>query len=310
MKSDIINKMSRQFHKVGFKLKQHSPEILVVTGIVCGFGATICACKATLKVPDILEDTKEKVDAIHESTSTEVVDPQAEQIVKKELAHVYIHTGAQLAKIYAPAIGLGAISITSILASTNILKERTVALAAAYTTVDGAFKDYRKRVVERFGERVDKELKYNIKTKEIETTIVNEDGTESVVRETVDVYDMDTPSEYARFFDELSPYWEKSPEYNIKFLRDRQEYCNHILRTKGHIYLNEVYSLLGIPTTAAGQVIGWIYDEECPIGDNKVVFYGLDDPKNLNSRAFTNGHEPAILLDFNVDGNILQIAHH
>ena len=79
-----------------------------------------------------------------------------------------------------------------------------------------------------------------------------------------------------------------------------------MLRRKGHLYLNEVYDMLGIPRTKAGQIVGWIYDEEHPVGDNYVDF-GIYDSNKPRVRDFVNGYERTVLLDFNVDGNILDM---
>ena len=70
--------------------------------------------------------------------------------------------------------------------------------------------------------------------------------------------------------------------------------------------MNEVYKSIGLPATKAGQVVGWVYDEKNPIGDNYVDF-GLYDMSREKVRDFINGYERAILLDFNVDGNILDL---
>lgn len=56
----------------------------------------------------------------------------------------------------------------------------------------------------------------------------------------------------------------------------------------------------------AGQIVGWIYDKKNPIGDNYVDFGIYDTSKEAN-RNFVNGYERTILLDFNVDGNILDL---
>ena len=211
-----------------------------------------------------------------------------------------------MAKLYAPAVILGTVSIAAILGGHNILRKRNIALAAAYTAVDKGFKEYRGRVIERFGEELDKELKYNIKAKEIEETVVNEDGTETTVKKTVNVADPNTTSIYARFFDDGCTGWTKDPEYNLMFLKDQQRYANDILKSRGHLFLNEVYDMLGIPRSTAGAVVGWIYDEKCPVGDNFVDF-GIYDLYDEKKRDFVNGYERTILLDFNVDGEIYKM---
>jgi len=109
-------------------------------------------------------------------------------------------------------------------------------------------------------------------------------------------------SDYARFFNSASIHWTKSSEHNLMFLRLIQRHCNDLLKARRHLFLNEVYDQLDIPRTKAGQVVGWIYDEKNPMGDNFVDF-GI---YNLRNENFVNGYESSILLDFNVDGNILE----
>ena len=192
------------------------------------------------------------------------------------------------------------------LASNNILRKRNIALAAAYATVDTSFKEYRNRVIDRFGKELDRELKYNIKSKEIEETVVDDKGKEKTVKKTIEVADPNTYSDYARFFDDGCIGWDKDAEYNLMFLKQQQNYANEMLKSKGHLFLNEVYDMLGIPRTKAGQVVGWIYDEKNPVGDNFVDF-GLYDMHREAVRDFVNGYERTILLDFNVDGNIWEL---
>lgn len=306
-KSEIMNKISRTFNKVSFQLKKHSPEIMVVAGVAGVVVSAVLACKATTKLSTILDGTKEELDSIHNCMEDEsIAENYSKEDGKKDLAIAYTQTGIKLVKLYAPAVLIGALSITSILASNHILRKRNVALAAAYVTIDKCFKEYRNRVVERFGEEIDRELKYNIKAKKFEETVVDENGKEKKSKTTVNVADPNTYSDYARFFDESCNGWEKNSEYNLMFLRAQQQYSNDLLKARGHLYLNEVYDMLGIPRTKAGQVVGWVYNTEKPVGDNYVDF-GLYDMNREVVRDFVNGYERVILLDFNVDGNILDL---
>lgn len=306
MKTEIMNTISRKAHKVAFKFKKHSPEILIVGGVIGVVGATVMACKATLKVNEVTDKAKENLVKIHEATEKGVTQAGEDYTVedcKKETAIVYAQTGVELAKLYAPALIIGGLSITAIFTGHNITRKRNVALAAAYAAVDKGFKEYRGRVIERFGEAIDKELKYDIKAKEFDEIIQNEDGTETVVKNKTEVINPYNYSPYAICFDDGCTGWTKDPEYNKMFLLDQQKYANHVLKVKGRLTLNEVYDLLGVPRTKAGMVVGWIYDEKNPTGDNYVDFgiFDIDKPKN---RDFVNGFERVIWLDFNVDGNI------
>lgn len=305
MKNDIMLKASRTFSKAGLVIKKHSPEILMVAGIAGTVASTVLACKATTKVSKILEEKNETVNQIHQCLESEEIE-YTEEDSKKDLTIVYAQTGVKLIKLYAPAVALGTLSIASIVSGHKILKRRNVALAAAYAVVDKGFKNYRKNVVERFGEELDKEFRFGIKNKEIEEVTVDEKGKEKIEKKIVqEVSELDKYSEYARFYDDGNTGWTKDPEYNLMFLRQQQNYANEKLKANGHLFLNEVYDMLGIPRSKAGQVVGWIYDEKHPNGDNYVDF-GLYDNKDGN-RLFVNGYEPTVLLDFNVDGVIYDL---
>ena len=309
-KAEIMNTLTRKFYRVGFKFKKHSPEILVGAGVVGVVASAVMACKATTKLDDVLAETKDTVDKIHDVTEHPEKIPEGKEYTvedsKKALTIVYTQAGVKLVKLYGPAVVLGTVSIAAIIGGHHILRKRNIALAAAYTAVDKGFKEYRGRVLERFGEEVDRELRYNIKAKEIEKTVTDANGKETVVKETVDVADPNLTSDYARFFDDGCTGWTKDPEFNLMFLKDQQRYANDLFKSKGHLFLNEVYDMLGIPRTQAGQVVGWIYDEKNPIGDNFIDF-GIYDIADERKRSFVNGYERTILLDFNVDGNILEM---
>ena len=309
-KAEIMNTLTRKFYRVGFKFKKHSPEILVGAGVVGVVASAVMACKATTKLDDVLAETKDTVDKIHDVTEHPEKIPEGKEYTvedsKKDLTIVYTQAGVKLVKLYGPAVVLGTVSIAAIIGGHHILRKRNIALAAAYTAVDKDFKEYRGRVLERFGEEVDRELRYNIKAKEIEKTVTDANGKETVVKETVDVADPNLTSDYARFFDDGCTGWTKDPEFNLMFLKDQQRYANDLFKSKGHLFLNEVYDMLGIPRTQAGQVVGWIYDEKNPIGDNFIDF-GIYDIADERKRSFVNGYERTILLDFNVDGNILEM---
>lgn len=306
-KFDITTKVTRGLNKAGFQLKKHSPEILIVAGVAGAVTSAVMACKATTKLNDILEESKEQVDKIHEAIEhpENLPEEYTEEDGKKDLTIVYTQTAVKLLKLYGPSIVLGGLSITAILTSNNIMRKRNIAIAAAYTAVDKSFKDYRGRVVERFGKDLDRELRYNIKKEEVEETIVDEKtGKEKTIKKTIDV--ANEVSEFAKFFDDGCTGWTKDPELNLAFLLKQQAFADDKLKANGYLYLNEVYDMLGIPRTKAGQIVGWIYDEKNPIGDNYVDF-GIFNSNKVKNRDFVNGYERTILLDFNVDGNILNL---
>lgn len=298
-KTKIMKSVNGVASKTVMKLKKHSPEILVVAGIAGTVVSAVLACKATTKVAEILDETKGTLGTIHEGMETGAINGQeyTTEDGKKDTVVVYAQTGMKLAKLYAPAIILGTLSITSILASNNILRKRNVALGAAYAAIDKSFKEYRGRVIERFGEQVDTELKYGIKAKKFEEIEVDpETGKEKKVKKTVMVADPNLQSDYAVYFDSKSRNYETNPDYNRMFLKAQQAFANDKLQTRGHLFLNEVLDDLDLPRTPAGQIVGWTKD-----GPDGYVNFRIVE---VERETEDGRHEPALLLDFNVEGNI------
>lgn len=298
-KTEIMKSVNGVVSKTVMKLKKHSPEILVVAGIAGTVVSAVLACKATTKVAEILDETKGTLDTIHEGMETGAINGQeyTTEDGKKDTVVVYAQTGMKLAKLYGPAIILGTLSITSILASNNILRKRNVVLGAAYAAIDKSFKEYRGRVIERFGEQVDTELKYGIKAKKFEEIEVDpETGKEKKVKKTVMVADPNLQSDYAVYFDSKSRNYETNPDYNRMFLKAQQAFANDKLQTRGHLFLNEVLDDLDLPRTPAGQIVGWTKD-----GPDGYVNFRIVE---VERETEDGRHEPALLLDFNVEGNI------
>lgn len=331
-KTEIMNSITRTFYKANFQLKKHSPEILVVSGIIGMTTSAVLACKATTKAGTIIEETKnsmhdlhlvsiaagiesknkdafthEDIEKINLLKKREDVKSYTKDDLKKDTTITYAQTAVKFIKLYGPAVVFGIASITSILAGHNIIRKRNVALAAAYATVDKSFKQYRSHVVERFGDELDKELRYNIKAKEIEKTVTDEKGKEKKVKEVINVADDPNKySDFARIFDEYCVGWSKDPESNLVFLKQQQNWANEKLQSKGYLFLNEVYEMLGFPITKAGASVGWIYDKNDPVGDNFVDF-GIYNMNSQKAHDFVNGYERSIILDFNVDGPIIDM---
>ena len=298
-KNKIVKSVTGVVNKSVMKLKKHSPEILVVAGIVGTVTSAVIACKATTKVESIIGEAKSTLDTIHTGIENGTINDQAytTEDGKKDTVIVYAQTGVKLAKLYTPAVVLGALSITSILASNNILRKRNVALGAAYVAIDKSFKEYRGRVVERFGEQVDTELKYGIKAKKLEETEVDpETGKTKKVKKTVMVADPNLQSDYAVYFDSKSRNYETNPDYNRMFLKAQQAYANDKLQTRGHLFLNEVLDDLDLPRTPAGQIVGWTKN-----GPDGYVNFRIIE---VERETADGRHEPVLLLDFNVEGNI------
>lgn len=293
--------IGRKIGKSELMASEKAPKLLFVGGVVGMVGSTVLACRATLKLEDVLNDiennknvamaTKERVDNPEKETGTTTYSDKEYQ---RDLHIINMRGVGAIAKLYAPSVALGAVSIFALTKSHNLLQDRNLALTAAYAAVDTAYNRYRERVVDRFGEEVDQELLYDSE----EIDIVDEETGEIFSS----VHATGAPgSRYARWYDkESSRNFSQFHDVNITWLRNAQNFCNDRLRTRGHLFLNEVFTEIGLSHTKAGAVVGWRWNKDS--GDDFVDF-GIwlnndqDDP-------FFNGREGGILLDFNVDGII------
>lgn len=305
--SMIKNGATRLVARAGLKLNKYSPEILIGVGVVSVIGGVVVACKATLKAHEVVEEFEQTSQEIRDAIEIAEIrgDESYTQVdIRRDKAVNYIQTGWGFVKLYGPSILLVGGGIACFLASYGILHKRNVALMAAYEAVDKAFKEYRKRVIEDLGEEADKRYRYGFEKKEL----VEKEGTDEkeVVYRTASGYEI-SPSMYAKFFDESSKHWTKSPDQNLMFLHQQQNWANDLLRIRGHLFLNEVYDMLDIPRTQAGAQVGWVLGNGDDCVDFGIYSVYADEGRDERHRAFVNGHERSILLDFNVDGPIISL---
>jgi Family of unknown function (DUF6353) len=271
-------------------LRRHGPAILTSAGIA-GFAATTYLTgKAVLESRGRVLDFREKKAKI---MARQLDETYTRKEQGRELGELFVRDGLEIIKVFSPAITTGSVAVLCIIASHGMLRRQQTALAAAYTALDTGFRAYRKRVEAEVGPERELELYRGVRMVE------REEGADPDLPCEIDFADK-LPSPYAKFFDELNPNWTKTPEYNLLFLRSQQNWANDRLRAYGFIYLNEVYESLGIPRSQAGQIVGWRLEGD---GDGFVDF-GIYDIYDESSRAFVNGVEGSILLDFNVDGPI------
>ena len=302
--------MKKIINKVKFNVVKHSPEILMGLGIAGVITSTVLACRSTLKVQEILDYKEENMNNIKEVLA-EGREDYTEEDARKDKTIIMTTTAIRIMKLYIPSVIIGAGSIACLLESHNVMRNRNAGLAAALAATTESFKQYRERVTEKYGDEVDKEMRYGIKKEKKE-----KDG-KKTKEEIVVGCDEKELSGYARYFNENNINWSDDPQFNLMFLRQNQNWANDKLISQGYLYLNDVYEALGFPKSKAGQVVGWVYDpNNNEHGDNYVDFgiYDLNVKGYRNEMTndtiaeerqdFVNGYTSSILLDFNVDGNI------
>lgn len=307
-KTELATKAGQILVKTKLGIKKHSPEILVAAGIGTEIVAAIVACKQTIKANDIVAEARkslQNIEDVKELAANNEVE-YTEENEQEDRKTIGMQVAVGMVKTYALPVGLGVLSITCILAGHHILKKRNVALAAAYSALSTDFMNYRKRVVDKYGKDVDFILKNGLEKQIIANRVVDpETGEVKETKEEVLTYEGDKLSQYARVFDEVgSTQWTPSADHNRAFLLMEQNYFNERIRTRGYIFLNEVYERLGFRPTKAGSVVGWVYQN----ADYEGIDFGIFTAHTQKAAEFLEGTEPSIILDFNVQGDILSLV--
>ena len=290
------------FAQIKFGMKKNSPEILTGLGIAGVVGGVVLACRATLKINDILDEHKENMEKIHNGVEDHP-DEYTVEDQKQDTFIQYTQTTFKIIKLYAPSALLIGGALFAFVRSNVILKQRYMGAIAAFTSLKELFSQYRKRVVDEYGEDVDKHLYYNTKIEEIETEETNENGKTKKKKKKVEVDDPNADSDYVKYFTPSNPNWDSNPEYCRMFLEKMQNYWYNKLIVDRDVVLNDVYKSLGFRPTQAGMVCGWHYDKDNPTGDNEVIF----TVNKVNVPDENGGYVTGYRIDFNVDGGIQNV---
>ena len=329
-------KLPKCAYKAGLKLKKHAPEIMIVGGVACVVGGTVWACKRTIKASDILEKAAKELEAIvNGQKAAKASGEYSEKEARKDRTTVYSHLAVDMIKTYGGPVVVICAGLGLIIGSHKILKGRNTALMAAYSGLLTNFNEYRKRVKENLGDA--EEVRIFSGAEKEDVTVVDEDGNETVIKDASVIHDYgDGHNQYSRLYTEGIGNWSNNPASNLIVLRAAQNWANDLLRARGYLFLNEVYEYLGFKRTSAGQIVGWVFDPSrdtaASFGDNvadrnpyarsfgdgidsqgrggdNLVDFGIYDIiySSEGKRAFLNGEEASIWLDFNVDGVIYDL---
>lgn len=304
---------------------KNSPEILLGLGIASMIGGTVLACRGARNLDGILIDAYDRKEEAALKSYDEADDKDIEAVEKTyniaevptteigwalmsrtDKAKLQLQTIGTVAMEFAPAALCMIGGISMIIGSHNIMTKRNAALMAAYTGLNEAYQKYRNRVIDKYGEDIDYEMRNGVQKETVtEESTDEETGKTKKDKKKIDI--VADPSLYSRWFDESCPEWSKAPGMNYHFLMCQQNYLNDklVMRSTespkgiGHVFLNEVYEALGMEHSTAGALVGWIYDPNDP-ERREFIDFGMHEAHNERKRAFVNGYERNILLDFNV----------
>lgn len=292
--------------KLGFWFKKHSPELLLALGITSCGASVVTACLATKKLDGVTKPCKKEIEQLHNEIADGVID---EKSGKVRIRREYVNTGMKILAIYSPAILTFGLGTGCIIGSHSIMKDRNMAIVAAFTTLKTGYDAYRVRVREKYGEEVERSL-FEGNTPAAVTT--NKKTNEPALVEEKPL-NKKVDEDFSVLIDETSSVWNHDGHLTALQLIQIEEFANRKLVADGYLFLSDIYERLGISANSVGarklyasRKLGWIYDPANKDIDSYISF-GIQDRDGRYSQALKNldeGLEKYIYLDFNVDGPI------
>lgn len=256
-------------------VQAHSPEICIGAGITGFFGTIGATVHATNKTHDILEEKEELLAAVDEKMRSPLVVGYSREDYEKDVRIVKRSTRKKLIRAWIPVGTLGAASVISVLSGYRILNGRYAATAAAYKTLEAGYDRLRDNVKEKYGEE---ELRHLEALSPDEVKAISQKQAEARGK---------TGQKARRggwekcgqvmVFDDYSEHWRRywTPDMALEYLRIKNNQLYDILKIRGHLFVNEIADMLGLPRTAEGQVEGYI-DVPGTSPERKRDILGLD----------------------------------
>lgn len=242
--------------KCGNWLVKNGPKIAAVSGGVMTIGGAVMACEATLKVDEVLERHKQKMERIEaaKAISDENGDGEfTEKDVKRAKFETYRDTAIELVKLYGPAVTVGFAGVGLMQGAFWVTERRRATAVAALTTIDQM---YQNLLASGSNDISEDEVKVKPRVKEDDsdsddTVVVDWDGVSDPF---FFIFDVDE-----KHFE--NTFTNKKAEFitNERFLLSAIENYNYMLsgHTIDHVWVNDILKAWGMEETAVGQFYGW-----------------------------------------------------
>lgn len=288
-----LSSITRVGHRTALKLKKHSPQILFYGGIVGTVATTVLASRATLRAVPVFEELKHERALLEEDTVAGRVEDEE---FTNQAVRQYTIAGMKLTKLYAPSVIIGVASIAALTKSHQQLVNRNSALTVAYTGLFKTFQNYRERVREDHGVLQDQQYLHGTVVQEYE--VEGKNG--KISKKELVTLDPSSAAALTYYFNESSASWVPDPGYNQTMIDGTERWANVVLDRQGHLFLNEVFDMMGLPHTMEGQVLGWVKED---LGNNDTfVSFG-----HHADGEFLAGYTKDVMLNFNIHGPILDL---
>lgn len=240
---DVISELAK---KAQFFVTENSTAILTGVGVAGTVATAILSGKASFKAAHILSDPDNR-----------------QRLLPEGDRHRPINRMEQLQLIwpqYIPAVGVGAVTITSIIFSNRISTKEAAAMAAAYGLSERAFAEYKDKVVEKIGQNKETAVRDEIAQDRVNANPVN--TRELILAGTGEVlcYDVLT----GRYF-----------QSSVEEIKRAENAVNYDIVNHDSASLSKFYDEIGLPPTPYSDSVGWDIDNRCDVKFSTVM--SIDD---------------------------------
>lgn len=282
-----MSKLSRFFNKGITAVKKHSPELLIATGIISAGVGVFFACKATLSVEDILDETKEQIETINANAPQELEDgtivtkkyhnkktdtdeEYTTKIAKRDKTIVTVKAIGKITKHYLPAALFLTLALCSTLGGFKIIKGRYVAVAGALAAKSAEFKNYRGYISEKYGK--DADMQALLGMTENTEVVTNTDG--SIEKKTTKNVNIPNNDGFVYVYSAAtSQKFVANADINKGELISAERFAQRELEKRGHLFLNDIFDMIGMKRTSVGACYGWVIEKDKP---TPVISFGIE----------------------------------
>ena len=300
----VLKPVTTAASKFATKVNVNSPQLLIFGGLAVMTAGTIYACVKTEKIKEDAKSIQKNFDAAEG---------------KKDKAMAVVKGVGEVAKDCAGPVIVYGTGVFMVLAGKGRFDKRIAALGGIAVAAENKYKEFFKRVSDEYGEETANRLADGTTQVVNERVVTDENGNTKTKKDLVEVLPegADGFSRYSFIFEEnklKKGVWSEDPWRNKMHLIHAQAICNQLLRERGYLFLNEALDIYGFANRCKdGQLVGWIYSDKSKLIGDHAVDCGVHLNDQCSRRhinylphiLFLEGKEPNVLLDFNVDGYIL-----
>lgn len=221
----------------------NSPTILTGVGVVGTVATAYLTAKASFRAAQQISD-REFVIKTHPTTPM----GSSELETKEKVALVW--------KNYIPPVGVGTLTVASIIGANRVSMRRAAAMAAAYSLSEKGYREYKEKIVEKLGKNKEQAARDDLAQNRLNN---NPPSGQVLLVGDGNVLCMDQYS--GRYF-----------HSDMETLRRAENDINFEILNSGHAVLSDFYERVGLKPTSASEEVGWTApDDRLELGISTIL---------------------------------------